>query len=309
MSEFRREQLHAPPLWHMQHFHRWALPAESCSHSLHLGCCGNTGSIHSCPFVPAAGTTTQQTKMSKMNRSEKELRPFRPAHRIFDPPVDKRSPGKRQSRATPIPASYVYSPSLVPRPPDWPSHVQASMLRSECQLQTMWPVALGTASSAVSHSVTALPSAALPSRLGCSTSATPQTPSPDLLLLCATCRSRATASRQRMQRASSRRRGCASFWRMARRPCTSALAACRSASRRCASCPDAALYPDLFRILAWHCAMCYVCHVRCPMCQGINHTITGGDTDQLFAHAYNCTAAAAQQWACGDDVFAMPVAD
>ncbi len=65
-----------------------------------------------------------------MNRSEKELRPFRPAHRIFDPPVDKRSPGKRQSRATPIPASYVYSPSLVPRPPDWPSHVQASMLRS-----------------------------------------------------------------------------------------------------------------------------------------------------------------------------------
>ncbi len=36
---------------------------------------------------------------------------------------------------------------------------------------------------------------------------------------------------------------------MARRPCTSVLAACRSASRRCASCLDAALYPDLFH---WH---------------------------------------------------------
>lgn len=48
--------------------------------------------------------------------------------RLFDPPPDKRSAGKRQSRATPIPASYVYSPSLVPRPRDWPDHVQVVQL-------------------------------------------------------------------------------------------------------------------------------------------------------------------------------------
>ena len=44
--------------------------------------------------------------------------------RLFDPPPDKRPPGRQQSRGTAIPASYVYSPSLVPRPCDWPDHVQ-----------------------------------------------------------------------------------------------------------------------------------------------------------------------------------------
>lgn len=47
-----------------------------------------------------------------------------PECRLFDPPVDGRRPGRRRSRAMPIPASYVYSPSLVPRPSDWPDHVQ-----------------------------------------------------------------------------------------------------------------------------------------------------------------------------------------
>jgi sterol 3beta-glucosyltransferase len=65
LSKFRREQLQAPPLWQLQHYHR-----------------------------------------------------------LFDPPMDQRSSERRQSSALPIPSSYVYSPSLVPRPQDWPDHVQ-----------------------------------------------------------------------------------------------------------------------------------------------------------------------------------------
>lgn len=104
LSRFRREQLQAPPLWQLQHYHR-------------------------CACVPAELAQVMSTPITCSPRwqtfSDCQPRPCR----LFDPPVDQRSSERRQSSALPIPSSYVYSPSLVPRPQDWPDHVQVQCYR------------------------------------------------------------------------------------------------------------------------------------------------------------------------------------
>ena len=76
------------------------------------------------PASFAGPPTTDDKQTHRLTFCSGRVQTASPMCRLFDPPTDKRSAGRRESRALPIPSSYVYSPSLVPRPQDWPDHVQ-----------------------------------------------------------------------------------------------------------------------------------------------------------------------------------------